>query len=210
MSIELDEAERLFKKLYSNIDGRGLSLKERDNKQLADKSFVYGEVVPAGFYQMMLSAQPQPGEVFYDFGSGTGKAVILAHLLFDFSKVKGIELLEGLYKASVEVDQRYQKEFHPKIAEKTLSQIELIHGSFLDLDIRDADFVFMNSTCFQEDLMAAVALKLEEIRPNATVISLSKSLRSPAFHEERHEMFDFSWGRATAFFHKRRLWNVYM
>jgi hypothetical protein len=87
--------------------------------------------------------------------------------------------------------------------------LEFKLGSFLDADISDADIVFMNSTCFQDDLMEALDIKLEELQPHAQVICLSKPLKSPAFHQYKNKLYDFSWGQATAFFHRRRLWKVY-
>jgi SAM-dependent methyltransferase len=209
--IDLDKAKKFFKQLYKDVDGRALSLKERDDKQLSSKSFVYGEVVPESFYDVIKEANPQPGSIFYDLGSGTGKAVILAHLLFDFPKVVGVELLEGLYNASVQMQKQYEEEFRPKVEERMHGKIiELRLGSILDTDISDADFIFMNSTCFQDDLMEEIEKKLEDLRPNATVITLSKAIRSPAFYQEKHKLFEFSWGQATAFYHRKLLWKVYM
>lgn len=212
MAVDIEEAQRIFQELYTNIDGRSLSLKGREDHQFSSKSFVYGEVVPSSFLQMMKEVEPEPGGgVFYDLGSGTGKGVLLAHLLLDFRKTIGIELLEPLFTASIEVMERYQTEFRPAVEEKVKDkEIVLRPGSFLDADLRDADFVFMNSTCFQDDLMEALEVKLECLRPHAGIISLSKPLRSPAYHQYKHKLFDFSWGQATAFYHRKRLWKVYM
>lgn len=210
MGLELENVKQIFDQLYKDVDGRSLSLKGREEAQLSSKSFVYGEVVPDGFYQMMKEANPYPGQVFYDLGSGTGKGVLLAHLLFDFSKSIGIELLEPLYNASIEVQKRYNSEILPTIADEVKGRTMELHlGSFLDYDLSNADFIFMNSTCFQEDLMEALEEKLEMVPANAMIISLSKGLKSPAFHQYRHKLFDFSWGQATAFFHRKRLWKMY-
>jgi hypothetical protein len=57
--------------------------------------------------------------------------------------------------------------------------------------------------------MTALADKLECLHPNAYVISLSKPVRSPYFHQYKHLMYEFSWGQATAFYHRKRLWKVY-
>lgn len=208
--MELDKVKEIYQKLYGEIDGRALSLKGREEKELKSKSFVYGEVVPESFYEVISEADPQPGSIFYDLGAGTGKAIILAHLLFDFSETIGIELLDTLYEASAQVLERFKKEIEPtldpKLAKKKLT---LLHGSFLDIDFKNADLIFINSTCFQEDLMALLEPKLEEIRPHAQVITLSKTLKSPAFHQYKHKMYEFSWGQATAFFHRKRMWKVY-
>lgn len=209
--MQQEQVKEIFHKLYDNVNGRALSLEGREKNQFTSKSFVYGEVVPESFYNLIIEANPQPGQVFYDLGSGTGKGVLLAHLLFDFKASKGIEYLDTLYNASAEVLKRYESEIRPTILDEVKDkQIELIHGSFLDVDFTDADFIFMNSTCFQDDLMEQLEEKLEKVRPHTTIISLSKSLKSPSFHQLKHKMFEFSWGQATAFYHRKRLWKVYM
>lgn len=208
--MDLEEAKKIFNKLYEKVDGRSLSLKGREDKDLKSKSFVYGEVVPDSFYQLLVDVNPQPGQVFYDLGSGTGKAVFLAHLLYDFSHCKGIELVEPLYEASHQVSQMYESEIRPTIIDKVDDRkVTLIQGNFLEYDMSDGDVIFMNSTCFQDDLMEALEVKLECVHANAHIISLSKPLRSPAFHQYKHKMYDFSWGQATAFYHRKRLWKVY-
>lgn len=209
--MEMKQVKEIFDTLFKEVDGRGLSLKGREVPDFKSKSFVYGEVVPESFYEVIKEVNPQPGQVFYDLGSGTGKAVILAHLLFDFSKVIGIELLEPLYSASVGVLEQYEKEIRPKIAKEVENRyLEVRLGDILEADYSDADIIFMNSTCFQEDLMNALEVKLENVRPHAAIISLSKPFKSPAYQQYKHQLYEFSWGQATAFFHRRRLWKMYM
>lgn len=208
--VEMEKTKEIFKKLYENVNGRALSLKGRENSEFASKSFVYGEVVPESFYELILDTEPRPGQIFYDLGSGTGKAVILAHLLFDYKKAVGIELVAPLAEAAEEVEKRYEKEIRPTIAKETEGrEIVLKQGNFLEVDISDADIVFMNSTCFQDDLMELLEVKLETLKPHAHIISLSKALKSPAFHQYKHKMYEFSWGQATAFYHRKRLWKLY-
>lgn len=199
------EAKKVFDKLYENVNGRLLSLQGREGHQYKSKSFVYGEVLFDSFFQMISEAEPKPGQVFYDLGSGTGKGVFLSHLLFDFSKSKGIEFVDALYQAASEVRERYYKEIRPTIAQDVGDkQVYFTFGNFLDVDVNDGDIFFMNSTCFQEDLMFALENKLSTLKPGSKVISLSKSFRSPAFEVYKHKMFEFSWGQATAFFHRKR------
>lgn len=208
--MEFAKAKELFEKLYKDVDGRSLSLRGREENELKSKSFVYGEVVPESFYEIISDLNPQPGQIFYDLGSGTGKAVFLAHFLFDFAQSKGIELLDTLFDASQEVYQRYEKEILPQIAhELGNKQMSLTRGDILQTDFSDADIIFMNSTCFQDDLMDALEPKLETIHANAHFISLSKPFKSPWFHQYKHKLYDFSWGQATAFYHRKRLWKLY-
>ena len=45
----------------------------------------------------------ESGGIFYDIGSGTGKPALAAALLHDFDQVNGIEILDGLYRISLEI-----------------------------------------------------------------------------------------------------------
>lgn len=202
--MELEEAKTIFDSLYKDVDGRTLSLQGREENQYKSKSFVYGEVVPDSFYQILSVLNPKPGQVFYDLGSGTGKAVMLAHMLFDFSQTNGIEFVESLYQASALVLKRFKEEIVPKLGNKDgKSKISFIFGSFLDVDLSDGDVFWVNSTCFQEDIILALDQKLMDLKPGAQIITLSKTLKSPCYEIYKHQLYDFSWGQATAFFHRK-------
>ncbi|GAB5371398.1 hypothetical protein AAMO2058_001576500 [Amorphochlora amoebiformis] len=93
-----------WRALYDTVDGGKVSQTERRRISAEkEKAFTYGEVEFVSFLEILRSAKPNPGETFYDLGSGTGKAVIAAHLLEDFKQVHGIELLEGLHKSAVDI-----------------------------------------------------------------------------------------------------------
>lgn len=202
--MEHEKAKKIFESLYEEVNGRALSLEGREQMQLTSKSYVYGEVVFDHFVQLLKDANPPPGAIFCDCGSGTGKAVFIGHLAFDFKRSMGIELVDNLYNASAQVLEKYNKEVRPTIADEVGDRkIGFFHGSFLDGDFSDVDLVFMNSTCFQEDLMDAIELNLDFMKPGSQVISLSKSLRSPRFEMYRQQMYEFSWGQATAFYHRK-------
>lgn len=202
--MELKQAKEIYEKLFEKVDGRALSLEGRETLQYSSKSFVYGEAVFEPFYELLKEADPKPGQVIVDCGSGTGKAVFIAHLMFDFSKAVGVELLDPLYNTSEAILQRYEKEFRPQIAGQIGNrEIRFIHGSIVDIDFTNVDIVFMNSTCFQEDLMQAMIDPLNALKPNSQVITLSKTLNSPSFDLYKQKMFEFSWGQGTAFYQRK-------
>jgi len=127
-------------------------------------------------------------EVFYDLGSGLGKAVILAFLLHDFSKLVGIELLEALHrhnphgfslashnpalrsqdlaKSADDLILKYRDQVHVTLPEGSApasrehERMSLIEGDFLEMDWSDADVVYANATRFDEPLMAAISKKV--------------------------------------------------
>src|SRR5882672_8410020 len=91
-------AEHLFDVLYRHVRGKAISTLARRLWGLQSDDFVYGEIEFPSFYLLLEKTKPQAGQVFYDLGSGSGKAVFAAALAFDFSKACGIELLPGLYQ----------------------------------------------------------------------------------------------------------------
>jgi Histone methylation protein DOT1 len=79
------------------------------------QSLIYGEVEFKSFYRVLRKINPQPGLVFYDLGSGTGKAVFLARLTQDFSKCIGIEVLHSLHNQARKIVDRYNKDYRDRL-----------------------------------------------------------------------------------------------
>lgn len=95
------------------------------------------------------------GGIFYDLGSGTGKAVIAAATMHSFSKCCGIELLNGLHTVAL---------YHKAIWDGDTCfnhrpAVLFFQGSILDRSPTtgrswsDGDVVFANSHCFSHDMM---------------------------------------------------------
>lgn len=204
--MDFDLARKIFNSLYSDVSGYEISSQAKSKLPYADKSLTYGEVVPESFHTIISQIEPKEGEIFYDLGSGTGKAVILASLFFRFSKVFGLEKLEDLWKCSRDVLQRFETEFKgllPKDAQTSI--IDFINEDFLEYDFSDADIVFTHSTCFSEELMENVKRRLERLKKGARVITATKTLDSGLFTLIKQEEYQFSWGRATVYFYTKIL-----
>lgn len=198
------KAKKIFDALYENIDGRGLSMEGREAQSLTSKSFVYGEALFDPFCELLKEAEPKPGQVIVDCGSGTGKPSFIAYLMFDFSKSVGVELVDTLYNASMSVLERFEREFKPEIADELGDrQIRFINGDMLDIDFSTVDIVWLPSTCYQEDLMLALEEPFTALKPNSQVITLSKTLAFPGFDMYKQKTFPFSWGPGTAFYHRK-------
>jgi hypothetical protein len=56
------------------------------------------------------------GGVFYDLGSGTGKALFATRLLCDFSRCIGIEILQALHKQAAAIVHKYNEEFRDMLS----------------------------------------------------------------------------------------------
>ncbi len=70
-------------------------MEARKNLNLTNSSYIYGEILFFPFADILrsIASELPSNAIFYDLGSGTGKAVLAASLLYPFSKVVGIELL---------------------------------------------------------------------------------------------------------------------
>jgi SAM-dependent methyltransferase len=188
--------------------GKDLSRAERAALHISRASMTYGEVTWVGMANLLWSSQPHmhlpSGGVFYDLGSGTGRAVFAAALLHDWDKCVGVELLEGLHGASLEILNRFNSDCQPKLPEQLQNaEIRFERASFLDFDWSDGDVVFANSTCFDAQLMLDLANSAERLRPGAYIITLTKPLSAPYLKLIDSTAQVTSWGNATVHVHQR-------
>jgi SAM-dependent methyltransferase len=121
------------------------------------------------FYDVLRTINPSPGQVFYDLGSGTGKALFVARLTQDFSRCIGIEILEGLHQQAERNLDRFEKSYPAKQGAGDGQRVEVYQGSFLNFDWSDGDVVFANSTCFEDELMRQLTYAAERLKPGAIV-----------------------------------------
>lgn len=204
--VDFKTAENIFNQLYGDVNGYLISSQARQKLSYYDKAHTYGEVRPDTFYNILSQVKPQPGEIFYDLGCGTGKPVILASFLFDFSKCVGIEILKDIWHAAESIRKRYESEFIPHLVGRPDGQIvEFVNGNFLEVDFTDADIVFAHSTCLHDELWVQLIRKLELLKPGARVITVTKNLLSPYFAQEHVDSLRMGWGEATVYYYKRVL-----
>jgi Histone methylation protein DOT1 len=202
--MELDKAVKIFNQCYKNINGYSLSVKGREEYHHEGKSFIYGEVIPESFYSFLSEAKPAKGEVFYDLGSGAGKAVLLAHMLFDFSESKGVELVKPLYEASNKAKTIYTAynnvyQYREKNINQTLS---FMNENILEVDFSDADIIYLNWVTWTDELRLALQRKLALLKAGSRIVSVTLSPDSN--REARYDLlnkqeYPFSWGDSTVF-----------
>ena len=202
--MDLEHAKHIFEALYSDVNGYEISHKARRNMPFYDQAHTYGEVTIDEFYEMIKQVKPQSTDVFYDLGSGSGKAVIAASLIFPFKKCVGIEFIEDLANASQRVLYRYQTEHKAVFSHRPDHEVSFVHGDFVHTPWDDADVVFIHATCFYPELMASVERKLRQLKQGARVIVVTKPLEAEGyFHLIKQQEHAFSWGRSTVFFYER-------
>ncbi|KAG3111357.1 hypothetical protein PI124_g9435 [Phytophthora idaei] len=193
------------------------SREERRDREFISMSLVYGEIAFEPFKVVLdvlkrwHHALNKPGGTFLDIGSGSGKAVFAATLLHDFDACYGIEVLEGLHLISQEVFQRWEKIIKPNFAlsmQKKRTRISFTQGDALVVDWPvNVDLVFLNSTCFGERLMYALARKLAQCcKPGAIVITATHKLPDTQNFAQLRQLTvtQEAWGDATWYLHRKK------
>ena len=149
----------------------------------------------------------EPGvDVLVDLGSGAGKPVFAAAALYPFKRVIGIEILESLHGAALEVLEKWDAEARPRLAARpggVDTEVVLLQGDFLAWGLRDwpseADVVVANSTCYDDRLMHRIGEAAARMKQGAIVVTLTRHLPSPFFHILFCEAMHMSWGEATVY-----------
>lgn len=198
--MDRQEAEKIFETLYANVKGSSVSYQERERLKISDnKNFVYGEITFPTLAELLDSLEPREGEQFYDLGSGTGKSTFIATLLYPFARCVGIEYLPALYQQS----QQILKEFEEKVPEKK-EIINFIQGNILELNWEHADILYINATCFDDNLWNKIVEKAHELKNGSRLIVTTQHIYSDQFemiHDQSHQM---SWGMNSVRVYKKQ------
>ena len=156
----------------------------------------------------------QPGN-FYDLGSGSGKGVLAASLIYPFDKCIGIESLNGLNEIGIDMIKNHDTTF-PEIFNKNkklfdnikqIPKLECINGDFLKQKLDNVSLILANSTCFTSELMTSLREKVEkECKKGSIVITFSKQLSGLSSEWEIQPGFRrlMTWGIATVYIHKKK------
>lgn len=198
MKVIIDHQNIFWNDLFSDYGtDKSKYLSKVSNLRKTDVStnFIYGEAILPTLYEILLIVKPPDNCVFYDLGSGTGRAVFAAHLLHNFKKCKGIELLDTLYQASINVLKKYET----LVDAQTAKTVMFKHGDILKEDWSDGDIIFANSTCFDDNLMNGISKLAEKLKKGSCVISLTKHLKSDKFRIVDQRSDKYSWGVATTY-----------
>ena len=180
---------------------------ESESRKFIKENFIYGEVNFRSISYILLYLNYKYGikeGYFFDLGSGTGRAVIGAALTYPFSKYIGIELLETLYKATIEIKQLFEKDYN----NNKKPDIEFINGDFLKQDLSKASVIFINSTTFSDKLLGDLADKFNnECDQGCLVVNTTMELSK--LDKNKWEFLPYfrrymSWGIATVNVYKRK------
>jgi hypothetical protein len=173
--------------------------------QHSENSLVYGEIEFKSF-QKLLQCLPPPvsrGEgIFYDIGSGSGRAVFTARFTGDFDRCVGIELLPNLHQLAASVNSLYKILYRHKLKWQT---VEFHCADLMEYDWSDGTVVYAPSLLFDDEMMAYISNKAKDLQQGAYLISLKKfaAIDPTAFEMIQEAVFPMSWGSANVYVYRR-------
>jgi SAM-dependent methyltransferase len=197
------ELESLYEECSPTI-AKDASVSDHHRKENSnDNSLVYGEVEFASFLNLLQFFPKNKGGVFYDLGSGAGRAVFTARFSLDFDRCIGIEMLPNLHKLAVDVNEIYDQNFRHKLASQS---VEFYCEDVLKYDWSDGTVIFACSTCFADDLINAIGDQAKDLQHGAYLITLKKftGIDPGAFDIIQETACPMSWGDADVFVYRRR------
>ncbi|AUH71433.1 hypothetical protein [Legionella sainthelensi] len=198
-SLHLKEHSQIFHNLYKTSNGFILSQNARRKHDAMEYS--YGEIEFFSFIALLSLINPNENTVFYDLGSGTGKAVIACGMVFPVQKSIGIELFPELYLHSC---QQVEQLAAIKQYDTQAQKIKFRLGDFLEANLNDATLIFINSTAFFGPTWEKLCFKIDCLPHLTTIITTSKPLSCIHFKLLKHTKVKMSWGVVSAYIHTRK------
>jgi len=120
----------------------------------------------------LFSKSNTEGAVFYDLGSGDGRAPLLASSL-GAKRAVGLEVNEDLHKCALQFKEICE-------SKKLCKGAELLNENIFDHDYSDADLVFISLTKAEEE-SGEISKLLKNVKPSCKVVSISWPLDERLF-----------------------------
>ncbi|HHQ8869421.1 TPA: methyltransferase [Legionella pneumophila] len=196
--LNLRHHAQIFHLLYDDVNGFMISQQARKNRDAIE--YVYGEIEFLPFTALLSMVNIDHNTVFYDLGSGTGKAVVACAMVYPVHKSIGVELFPNLHQCACE---RLQKLAAMEGYTESSKKISFILGDFLTVDLSEATLIFINSSTLFGATWEALNTRLNSLPQLSTVITTSKTLSSSRFKLVTRAKIQMSWRVVFAFIHKK-------
>lgn len=197
-AFDLHHHTRVFMQLFRDVDGFALSKQARKNSDAFE--YTYGEIDFISFIALLSCLPLSTETIFYDLGSGVGKAVLACAMVFKVRKSCGIELFEELHLTALKQKESLQQNIN---YQQHCQSLCFLHENFLVADFSDATVIFINATAFFGDTWVTLQKRLVGLNSGVIVITTSKKIDSDAFHVTHIKNVQMSWGVVRAYVQKR-------
>jgi len=200
---------------YPTSLGKELSQAERQEKSMFDEQYVYGEWRLDEFNKLIQRCKRVFGHlpkeqkgVFWDLGCGTGKLVLAAGCMHDFTQCWGIDMLRSLTNCGDKMIQSFRDSESYKAEAERYREImfRIANSDFTDSDawVDNTTFVICHSTCFTDSSMAIMAEKARSMNIGTMFVTTTRPLPDEKlWFRIGEDEIDMTWGKAKIFFHEK-------
>lgn len=154
------------------------------------EELTYGEAIWSSLKKIFDFIKPEKNMILYDLGSGIGRVCFFTSIYYGLHS-KGVELLPTFIKNATKVKDKYK-----------VSNIEFIEKNWLDVDISDADIIYVAGTCLGDETINLLEKKFNTLKHNTTIISVSVDFENNDIKTIKHFYLPFSWGMADVYVSK--------
>lgn len=183
--------ESIFTKLWSDqASSSSLSYSASLNEE-ARSTVLYSEVDTLAFLSLIESLKDfdlgfSEDAVFVDLGCGPGKTLIIIGLLNVFKRAIGIEIVEPLYRQALDTIKTFTKNYRTPV---DLTDIEVLCGDGAFYDWNFASLIYMQATCFNEQMMDRITLQAGKLKPGSVIIIINNRYSMVYLLEDRETYF---------------------
>jgi hypothetical protein len=161
-------------------------LAQQAREDHSNDSFIYGEIDVCTLLDLLAYIKPTANDIFFDLGSGAGKALVATKLRYPNMKVVGIECLQPLHDFAEETGQSFP-------APHAL----YLNEDFLTADFSEATILLVNATAYSTATWKPLLTRLQALKSGTKIIVTSKKLPSTGFIQRYGAMEKMSWGLCT-------------
>lgn len=147
---------------------------------------------------------PQNNGIFIDVGCGIGNVIFAAALLHNFHTCIGIEILSDLHSVCNNIkDTLWNRQVRSLNKLKLEIEIQFKLGDALVIDWSYGNVIFINATCFSNDMMIKLKNAAENLAVGSIVLCVTKFIPSSLFDVVESSEMSLSWGKACLFIQVR-------
>lgn len=174
------------------------TLLKQDKKHLPETS---GEILYKSVNKLLFILNLKKDDVFADLGSGIGKVVIQVFLRSIAKECIGIEIVPEFHDIAQNAATKLLNDL-PEFNQEG-RKLKFLQGSFLEIPFTTATVVWVNSTCFNPDLVNALGNIIDLTMNIHTVITTRPIHNLSNYTFVQATRIDCSWDFSLCYIYKR-------
>lgn len=194
------QSTKIINDVYKDMSGFSIVEQERKTIEDAGGNATYGEIKPESIAQLLHYLKFHYEDVFFDLGSGIGKACVQV-VLTTPAKAVGIELSDTRHH----IAQKAKEELLTKNILIDTNKLLFFNENILNADLSEGTVFFLCSTCFSDELMFSITKKLAALNKMIRVATLRQLADTGDFELIKTFNLPMTWSASSSvYIYKRK------